>query len=499
MYNAVVNELIGSLGLIKPELALLVTFVVVIIADLIFKNNKVNLGLSILGTIVSGIFLIGMSGTNTSAFANLIAVDPFSEFFKYLILISTLIVLVMSEFSEELHNRDVWMGEYYMLVLGMALGMFLLAGATNLIMIYLALETMSMSSYILSGYTKEIKRSSEASLKYVIFGSLSSGIMIYGMSILFGMTGSLDLYAIQSYLAANGFFQPAIFISGLMVIAGFAYKISAVPFHFWTPDVYEGSPITITAYLSVASKAAGFAVLVRFIKLTFFDAAGSSDESWIMMNSIPWDMVLAVLAVATMTLGNIVALWQSNVKRMLAYSSIAHAGYLLMGIVVMTNTGLMSILVYFFFYLLMNFGAFIVVMLFAHKIGSEEMDDYEGIGYQAPVLASFLTLFLVSLTGLPPTAGFIGKLVLFGAVLDSGWYWLAVIGVLNSVVSLYYYAKVVRNMWLRKVDNGKGTLNFSIQSQALVMVLGIPTLVFGLFFGPIMRWAEHSVRIFLGN
>lgn len=499
MYDAIVNDLFNSLGLFKPELALLATFVLVIIADLIFKNNKVNVGLSILGSIVAGIFLFMQSGVVSGAFQNLTSVDPFADFFKMIILISTILVLIMSEFSEELHKREVWMGEYYMLVLGMAIGMFLLAGATNLILIYLAVETMSMSSYVLAGYTKEIKRSSEASLKYVIFGSLSSGIMIYGMSLLFGMTGSLNIYEIQAYFIQNGFSELAVFISGLMIIAGFAYKISAVPFHFWTPDVYEGSPVTITAYLSVASKAAGFAIFIRFIKLAFYDPSNSGEEVWVMMAGIPWDYIVALLAIITMSLGNLVALWQTNVKRMLAYSSIAHAGYLLMGVVVMSDSGIMSILVYFFFYLLMNFGAFFVVMLFAHKIGSEELDDYEGLGYRAPVLASLMTLFLVSLTGLPPTAGFVGKLVLFGAVLEGGWYWLAVIGVLNSVVSLFYYAKVIRNMWVRKVEANKPPFNFSWASQIVVLVIGIPTLIFGLFYGPILRWAEFSVKMFLGN
>lgn len=499
MYDAIVNDLLNSLGLFKPELALLATFVLVIIADLVIKNNKVNAGISIIGSIVSGVFLIMQSGIVSGVFQNIASVDPFADFFKMLILLSTIIVIVMSEFSDELHKRDVWMGEYYMLVLGMALGMFLLAGATNLILIYLAVETMSMSSYVLAGYTKEIKRSSEASLKYVIFGSLSSGIMVYGMSIMFGMTGSLNIYEIHSFFVQYGFSELGVFVSGLMIIAGFAYKISAVPFHFWTPDVYEGSPISITAYLSVASKAAGFAIFIRFIRLAYNDPMTSDESSWKMIADIPWDMVIALLAIITMSLGNLVALWQTNVKRMLAYSSIAHAGYLLMGVVVMTNSGIMSILVYFFFYLLMNFGAFFVVMFFAHKIGSEELDDYEGLGYRAPVMASFLTLFLVSLTGLPPTAGFIGKLVLFGAVLEGGWYWLAVIGVVNSVISLFYYAKVIRNMWVRKVEAKKEPFGFSVASQVVVLLLAIPTLIFGLFYGPILRWAEFSVKMFLGQ
>jgi NADH-quinone oxidoreductase subunit N len=309
----------------------------------------------------------------------------------------------------------------------------------------------------------------------------------------------LSLLDIHTYFIANGFSETAVFVSGLMIIAGFAYKISAVPFHFWTPDVYEGSPVTITAYLSVASKAAGFAVLIRFLRITFNDPLTSDENTWNMISGLPWDIVIAVIAVATMTLGNLIALWQTNLKRMLAYSSIAHAGYLLMGVVVMTESGILSVLMYFVFYLLMNFGAFFVVMLFAHKIGSEELDDYEGIGYRAPILAIAMTLFLVSLTGLPPTAGFIGKWYLFGAVIEKGWYWLAVIGVINSVISLFYYMKIVRNMWLRKVDNGKEQFQYSIPSYIILLIFAFPTLLFGLYFSPVLRWAESSVMMFLGN
>jgi NADH-quinone oxidoreductase subunit N len=361
---------------------------------------------------------------------------------------------------------------------------------------------MSISSYILAGYTKEIKRASEASLKYVIFGAVSSGIMIYGMSILFGLTGSLDLAGINAYLQVNEVNHLAVLLSGLMIIAGIGYKISAVPFHFWTPDVYEGAPITITAYLSVASKAAGFALLIRFLKASFITEASGDSEIWFMLTTIDWQFIIAILAVLTMTIGNLVAIWQNNLKRLLAYSSIAHAGYLLMGVVVMDDIGVASVMIYFLMYLFMNLGAFLVVMLLANKIGSEDLEDYAGLGYKAPVLGVAMVIFLISLTGLPPTAGFIGKLYIFTAVLNAGneWIWLAVVGVLNSVVSLFYYVKIIRDMYIKGVEKeNESSFEFHPLAVALVVILAVPTLVLGLYFGPIIDWANNSVGIFLGN
>ncbi len=497
--NEFVDGLTKSISLFKPETALIVTLVFVILADLIFKKVKHSGGFAALaGLAVTGWFLLDHgSGEAASTFSGLLAVDPFAMYFKVLILIATVVVVLMAFCSKELEENSHGFGEYYTLVIGMAIGMFLLAGASNLIMIYLAIELMSLSSYVLAGYTKEVKRSSEASLKYVIYGSLSSGIMIYGMSILFGITGSLNLYEINAALAAyNGSLLPVL-VSGLMVLAGIAYKISAVPFHFWTPDVYEGSPVAVTAYLAVASKAAGFAVLIRFVKVAFIVPDMSGAEAWITMGTFDWHMILSILAVVTMTLGNLVALWQSNVKRMLAYSSIAHAGYLLMGVTVMTEVGLVGINVYFFMYLLMNLGAFLVVQLIANKIDSEELDDYVGLGYKAPFLGVAMTIFMVSLAGIPPTAGFIGKLELFTAVLDKGMVWLAVVGVLNSVVSLFYYSKVFRNMWVRGVDDNAEKLEYSIFEKVFVYALAIPTLLLGVWFESIIDWARESVKMFM--
>lgn len=502
MIDQFLIELQKSISLFKPEATLAITFVVALIFDLIFRKSKNISGyISLIGFVITFIFLLGDNGESVGAFSNMISVDAFATFFKFVILLTSFFVVLMSFFFEDLYKNNRSVGEYYSLIVGLTFGMFILPAANNLLMIYLAIEIMSISSYILAGYTKEVHRASEASLKYVIFGAVSSGIMIYGMSILYGLTGTLNLAGINQAIALGNINGFALFLSVFMIIAGIGYKISAVPFHFWTPDIYEGSPITITALLSVASKAAGFAILIRFIKVVFIDKNLISDDGiWIFLTNIDWRFVIAVLAVLTMTLGNLVAIWQTNLKRLLAYSSIAHAGYMLMGVSVMTEAGEASVMIYFVFYLFMNLGAFFVAELLANKIGSEDINDYKGIGYRAPVLGVAMVIFMLSLAGIPPTAGFIGKFYIFSAVIEANYIWLAVIGVINSVISLYYYIKVVRNMFIRGLDEneGKKTYSFHPMSIVLLLVFTIPTLLFGIFFNSIIQWANQSLTIFLG-
>ena len=494
-------DLAASINLFRPETTLVVTFILAMILDIILKKSKnIAAYTAITGLLVTGFFLIQQTGITYQAFSNLLVVDPFGQFLKILILLSSLLIIVFSFFSEELHKEHTRLGEYYTLITGMTFGMFLLIGAANLIMIYIAIETMSISSYVLSGYTREVKRASEASLKYVIFGAVSSGIMIYGISILFGITGSLNLFIINQFLADNIVSNMPLLVAVLLILAGFGYKISAVPFHFWTPDIYEGAPVTITAYLSVASKAAGFAVLIRFIKTAFADSTITSTAIWGLHNEIDWHALIALLSILSMTIGNLVAVWQNNLKRMLAYSSIAHAGYLLMAVSVLNDNGISSLLIYFFFYMLMNLGAFFIVQVISNRLESENIEDYNGLGYRSPVIGVCLTLFLVSLTGLPPTAGFIGKLYVFASVIKSGYLWLAVIGVINSVISLYYYMRVVRNMYLRNVEgSGAEHIQYSPTIIIIVLLLAIPTLVFGFYFSPVIDWANNSINIFTGN
>ncbi len=497
--NIFIQHVQQNLTCFLPESILVITFCLAILAGLIFrKTPKVVAWLVFSGVGAALFFAVKQVGVSQQIFSGMIAVDPFAVFFKSLAAICALTIFLFSLYSSEVQTTVKRMAEYYSLLVAMTLGMFLMAGATNVLMMVLAMELTSLSSYILAGYTKEASDSSEASLKYIIYGAVSSGVMLYGISILFGLTGAMDYAGINHSLTVNAPNYFALLIATIFIVVGFGYKISAVPFHFWTPDVYEGAPITITAFLSVASKAAGFAMMIRFFKVIFIDTTILDVPAgmWTSLYGFEWNKLLAILSVLTMTLGNLVAVWQDNLKRLLAYSSIAHAGYMLMGVVVLSDQGIAAVLIYFMMYLFMNLGAFFVVMLVANKTGSEDISTYRGLGYRAPLVGVAMAIFLVSLTGLPPTAGFIGKLYLFAALLEAKWIWLAVVGALNSVISLYYYARVLRYMFLRDPEGQTNSITLQRPEAILLMALVIPTLLFGLYFGPLVELANASVQMF---
>jgi len=495
-----VEQVLQSLAKFLPETTLAATICVAILAGIIVRSRpRLPLLIAFLGVGLSMVFSVQEMGTSQSLFSGMLAVDPFAIFFKIIVGACALIIILFSLYSAEVRIAISRMTEYSSLLVAMTLGMYLMAGATNLLMIVLSIELTGLSSYVLAGYTKEAPDSSEAALKYIIYGALSTGLMLYGISILFGLTGgATDLYSINRALSSTAVNPIALLVATLLIIAGLGYKISAVPFHFWTPDVYEGAPVTITAFLSVASKAAGFAILIRFFKVSFIDAnaMGLPAGFWAIVQGFEWNKIIAILSVLTMTLGNLVAVWQNNMKRLLAYSSIAHAGYMLMGVVVLSDKGLAAVMVYFVVYLLMNLGAFYVVMLVANKTGSEDIDSYRGLGYRTPLVSVAMVVFLISLAGIPPTAGFIGKLFLFASLLDAQWIWLAIVGAINSVISLYYYVRIVRNMFLRDPEGDASPIQFSAPQVAILLLLAIPTLVFGLYYSPIVELANASVMMF---
>ena len=488
-----INNFISDLAFIKPELVISATLVIIVLFDLIFSSKKKLLPyISLIGIVVAGYFVINQFGTAVTTFKTslkygMVVVDNFSSYFKIVVLLASFIVVIFSMLSSEVNSNEERHGEYYTLLFGMILGMFLMSSASDLILIYLSIELLSLSSYVLAGFVKNTIRNSEASLKYVIYGGVSSGIMLFGISLVYGLTGSTNLYEINTLIQVQNFPYITFLIAGLFILVGFGFKISAAPFHFWTPDVYEGAPIPITAYLSVASKAAGFAVLIRFIKITF---VGSTDSSgyWILLNIIDWKSIIVLLSILTMTLGNFAALWQDNLKRMLAYSSIAHAGYMLLGLAVMSNAGINAIMVYFIVYALMNLGAFFVVMVISNKIGSENIDDYRGLGRRMPFLGIIFAIFLVSLVGLPPTAGFIAKVMLFIALIDARMVAVAVIALLNTVVSLYYYIRVLKNMYLVDVEEEKPIIPIKLAN-------GIVMILLAIYFSPIIDFAKNSITI----
>ena len=486
---------IESLLYFSPEILLVIFAVAVVILDLVVKDTESNAvaHLSLAGcvcvfaTVLITHFSFGSEGP-VSLFLGMVRLDVFSSFFKVLLLLATAATILFSLRSEEL---DAGLkGEYYALLLAITLGMFLMASSTNLLMIFISLETVSLTSYILAGFLTHNPRSSEAAFKYITYGAVASGTMLFGLSLLFGMTGTGDLGQISvrlTELLASGDVAPlAVLIAITFVLAGVGYKIASVPFHMWSPDVYEGAPIPVTAFLSVASKSAGFALFIRF----FYAGFGSSE----LLQAVDWPLMLAVVSALTMTVGNLAALPQQNVKRLLAYSSIAHGGYLLMGGVLLTSQGIGAILFYLVVYLFMNLGAFYVVVLVSNEVGSEMIDGYRGLASRARLVAVAMMFFLFSLTGIPPFAGFFAKWLLFTAVLEQGYYWLALVGLLNSVVSLYYYARIVKAMFLEQSDEEATPVFFSTGTLALLSLFVIPTIFFG-FLNIFYTFSNISVSV----
>lgn len=493
-----IEHVIESIGRFYPEIALVITLCVVLVADLVKKKDHHLPGWIVLaGLGVTGVLVLMQMGWMESIFSDMVAVDPFAVFFKIVLLLATAFFILFSMKSRELQPYIHRIGEYYMLVVGMLLGMFLMVGATHILMIYLAFELTSLCAYVMAGFTRRVKHAAEASLKYLVYGAVASGIMLYGISLLVGITGAVDLYGINEALQ-GGVEQPLVLLlAGLMILTGFGFKLAMVPFHFWAPDVYEGSPIAFTAYLAVASKIAALALTIRLFHVAFVEQAGGGVVGLPgIMEAFNWSLILAVMAALAMIVGNLVALWQENIQRMLAYSSIAHGGYILMGLVVVTDEGLSAMMVYVFMYLFMNMGAFYVAMLLANKLESYRIEDYKGLGQRAPLECVAMTVFMVALTGLPPTAGFIAKLYIFGAALNAGWIGLVLIAGVTTIISLFYYIRIVRNMFLYDPAEEERSFRFDVGSRIILVLLLAPTLLFGVYFTPVLELARISIGIF---
>ena len=494
------NQIMTDLSYFIPEMMLTGILLLVIIFDLFQKaDTSIRSGYLALGGMV--LVTIALLGQNVSTpigiFTNMLAVDGFGNFLKILVSLGTILVMWMSFNSNELKNRRV--GEYYVLLLTLVLGMYFLVSATHLLSIYISLEMVSIMSYLLSGYLKEQMRSNEASIKYVVFGAFSSGILLYGFSLLYGLTASADIYEIQAALSGGGTSPALMMIILIMILVGFGYKIAAVPFHFWTPDVYEGAPAPITAFLSVAPKAAGFAIIIRFFNVALSNAGNPNMEAWTALSNMNWQAVIGVLAMLSMTVGNVIALQQSNIKRMLAYSSIAHAGYMLLGVVVADQTGIAAILYYASVYMLMNLGAFFVAIHIKNAFDTEEIEDYKSLGYRAPVLGVLMAIFMFSLTGLPPTGGFVAKFYIFRALIEYGdmYFYLALIGLINGVISLYYYMRVVKAMYFGKMEIPENIHNAPVNVTVLLSLLALPLLFAWMFGDPLSEYAQNAVHFFV--
>jgi len=484
-----------NLELFIPELSLVATAIVVILLDLFIQRKGVLAIISLAGLLVAAGFTIAMWGGDSQAiFNNMLAVDSFALFFKLLFLgIAILVILASTDYvSKFAHFR----GEYYALVLLSALGMMLMAATTELISIYIALELTSISLYVLVGFLKDPK-STEASLKYLLLGAIASAVLLYGMALVFGITGTTQLgeiaQVIQTMSLQTVLDSPALMLGIVLLVAGFGFKIAAVPFHMWVPDVYEGAPTPITAYLSVGSKAAGFAIILRVFYSAF------EFPEWLSLN---WGLIFAVLAVIGMTLGNVTALPQTNIKRMLGYSSIAQAGYIMVGLATMGVSPAADVLgrsgVLFFLtgYAVANLGAFIAIIAISNKIDSDIIQDFSGMIKRAPVLALALSLCLISLIGMPPAAGFMAKFYIFSGAVQHDLLWLVIIAVLNSVISAYYYLRVVKVMWFGEpASEEKVPSSAALRVALFLSCLGV--LLLGIIPGHIMSLAETAARMFI--
>jgi NADH-quinone oxidoreductase subunit N len=483
-----------NLELLAPELTLAAFAIVVILLDLVIQRKGWLAVVGIAGVVVAAGFTIAMWGGSPQAiFNNMLAVDNFALFFKLLFLaIAALVILASVDYVSKFAR---FQGEYYALVLLSALGMMLMAATAELISIYVALELTSISLYVLVGFLKDPK-STEASLKYLLLGAVASAVLLFGMALVFGFTGKTQLgeiaRAILGLSLSGVVASPGLILGMVLMIAGFGFKIAAIPFHMWVPDVYEGAPTPITAYLSVGSKAAGFAIILR----VFFTAFGL--PSWL---SLDWGLIFAVLAAIGMTLGNIIAIPQTNIKRMLGYSSIAQAGYLLVGLATVGFSpaadilGRSGLLFFLASYAVTNMGAFTAIIAISNKLDSDLIQDYSGMGRRAPLLALALTLCLISLIGMPPAAGFMAKFYIFSGAVQHGLLWLVVIAVINSVISAYYYLRVVKVMWLGEpASEEKVPSSGALRLALSLSCLGV--LVLGIIPGYIMKLAELGAGMF---
>jgi NADH-quinone oxidoreductase subunit N len=427
---------------LAPEIVLTATTLLVLVVDFVWKD-RARLAVTRLSTIgvlaaLIPVLTLAADGTDRSMFGGAYVVDNYALALKGFFLIVAYLTLLVS--VDYIGEGDYYQGEYYFLLLTAVLGMLVIASARDLITIFVALETLTLPTFVLAGWRKHDTKSNEAAIKYFLIGVLSSAVMLYGMSLVYGLSGSTLLTDIGVYARSDG--TPALLaVAVFTTLVGFAFKISAVPFHFWAPDTYEGSPTPVTAFLSVASKAGGF---VGILSIVYFALLGSDSS---------WQPVLWLLAVLSMTLGNLTALRQTNIVRMLAYSSVAQGGFILVPLAVADDanqTAFEAVVIYLLIYAAMNLGAFAVVIAWARRTGSGEISSYRGMGQAAPALAITMTVFLMSLAGIPPLAGWFAKFVMFRAVFDAGTASATVLGVIaavNSVIAFFYYAGVARQMW----------------------------------------------------
>lgn len=468
---------------ILPEILILALGIVLLIVEPFWKTDQrrnvgwLTAGGLFLAMIVS--LLFGQPGEPVAVLGGMIRFDWLGFFFKMLFMFAGAVTALLLMDHEKAGQR----GEAYLMLLASIIGMNLMAVSADLVMLYLAIETASIPLYILAGFLLEDDHSTEAGFKYLLFGTLASTVMLYGFSLIFGFSGTTNIYKLSEMLAAGSL--PLYISFGLigLLVVGLGFKIAIVPFHFWAPDVYQGAPVPVAGFLSTASKAAGFAVIIRLFFVAFPEIAPS------------WTLILAALAAITMTAGNLLAISQTNIKRLLAYSSIGHAGYALIGVVAFSQLGAASVVFYLAAYIATNLLAFGLVMAFSRVTGLEDVSDYAGLSRRNPLMGLMMLAAFLSLAGMPPFGGFVAKVFVFAAGMQANYTWLVVVGILNSIIGVYYYLNVLKYVYLYRMpdqdeENHPIPLTRPYTIALVVLVLGV--ILIGTVFAPWFSWSDAA-------
>jgi len=472
---------------ILPEILILVVALLVLIVEPFWKEEaRRNVGWLTAGGLLAAMaisLVFGRPGDPTTTLGGMVRFDWLGFFFKMLFMFAGAATALLLMDNEKVGRR----GEGYLLLLASLIGMNLMASAADLVMLYLAIETTSIPLYVLSGFMLADEKSTEAGFKYLLFGAMTSAVMLYGFSLLFGFAGTTDIYQLGSLIQAGTLSPVAIFGVLALILVGLGFKVSIVPFHFWAPDVYEGAPTPVAGFLSTASKAAGFAVLLRLFFAIFPDRTIELAQGLA--------IALAILSAVTMTVGNLLALPQTNIKRLLAFSSISHAGYVLIGVVALTQLGAASVVFYLAAYILTNLLAFGIVMAFSRITGLEDIRDYSGMSRRSPWLGLMMLAAFLSLAGMPPFGGFVAKVFVFAAGVQAGYVWLVVVGILNSIIGVYYYLNVLKYVYLFRMPNENEEnhpLPLTRPYLIALAVLAVGVILIGTVFGPWFGWSEAA-------
>lgn len=482
---------LASISRYIPELLLVFLMVGLILIETTYaeddKNKRYIFITTCIGLVLTFISLVfNLSGKAETIFSNSLVIDPLSTVMKMIMVVGTLAAYYLSTFSKDIY--ETLKTEFIIMAVGILIGGMILASANNMLMIYIGVETLSIISYVMASLKKNDERSSEAGLKYALYGGISSGIMLFGMSHMFGVLGTIQFVGMAATISKLSNIQILILMpSFILFFAGIGYKIAAVPFHMWSPDVYEGSPTPVTTFFAIVPKLAGITALIR-ITMIFFATASPLRVGWIGL--------MMVIAALTMTVGNVSAIGQKSIKRMLAYSSISHAGIMIAGLVVVNDIGIRAIVFYAIIYTFMTLVAFYITSIVQDQYGNDHFERFQGFVYRYPFMAVMMSIVMFSLTGIPPLAGFVAKWNILNTLLNSGYFSLAIVLVLNSVVSAYYYLKIVRLMTLKQPESTEVIEKFGFLNQFIIVAMTAPVVILGVFWENIMVFAENA-KIFI--